>query len=128
MKYETVLTEKKSSQKDVFIITVQADSNDGDYMTETTTIPKNGMNDEIIELIKKLEDLEYVRHGLQEIEEQGEAYGLTRDDLASHIYIPSTDWGDYCHTLVDFTVEYIDGNGKIFDVDFYEKDEESEED
>lgn len=131
MKYETILKEKKSSKRDVFIITVVADSNDADYMTETTTIKKDDMTDEIIDLIKKLDAIEYVNHALGDVDEQGEAHGLTSDDLFSHISIPHTEWG-VCHSLETFTVEYIDAEGKIFDVDFYEtyedEDEESEED
>lgn len=126
MKYETLLKEKKSSLKEVFIITVTADSNDGDYMTERTTINKNDMTDEVIDLINKLNKIKNVDYALTDIEKQGEAHGLTLDDLMLDIYIPSTDWGDFCHTLEDFEVEYIDENGKIFDVEFLEK--ESEED
>lgn len=126
MKYETLLKEKKSSLKEVFIITVQADGNDGDYMTETTKIKKDDMTDEVIDFINKLNKIKDVDYALSDIEKQGEAYGLTLDDLMLHVYIPSTDWGDFCHTLEYLGVEYIDENGKIFDVEFLEKELEED--
>ncbi len=126
MKYETLLKEKKSSRKEVFIITIQADSNDADYMTEKTIINKTNMTDEVIDLIQKLKKIEGVNHALGEAyEDDNNEYGLEHDDFFNHINVPFTDWG-ICHSLEDLSVEYVDENGKIFDVEFVEK--ESEED
>lgn len=132
MKYETILKEKKSSRKEVFIISIQADSNDADYMNEKTIIKKDNMTDEVIDLIEKFRKIEGVGHALRLVyEDEDNEYGIKNDDLFNYINIPFTDWG-ICHTLEDLVVEYVDENGKIFDVDFYEtyedEDEESEED
>lgn len=95
------LVEKEKGDKDRFIITIKADSNDADYITETTYLNEK----DFIEAIPELVDM---------IENYSKAH-MFEDFSADYFDVPYSDNGS-CHSLEDWSIEYIDKDGKIFDV------------
>ena len=95
------LVQKPAKMKNKFIVTIKADSNDADYLTETETYTKRDFEqnciDDLIELNNKY----------------GGSYEL--ENYQGRLVIPSTEMG-YCHSLEDIKVEYVDENGHYWDV------------
>ena len=100
------LVEKKSDRTETFIITIVADSNDADWVTEKMEFNK----EEFEEILPALVDLKENFSGSHELENYTNPMELD---------IPYNGYDGYCHTLYELTVEYIDENGKIYDVEFW---------
>lgn len=104
------LVEKQSDMRNIFIVTLVGDANDGDYVTETMYLNK----DEFEEILPALDDLKDNYSGSEQLEDYPNEMELE---------IPFNGFDGHCHTLAELSVEYIDENGKIFDVVFDEGDE-----
>lgn len=102
---EYQLEEKVSKERNVFILTIMADSNDADYITETVTYNK-GKCDEILPALIDLRDNYSGSHSLENYPNEFD------------LPIPYNGYDGYCHSLEKLTVEHIDENSKIFDVKF----------
>lgn len=100
------LVEKKVNKKDVFKVTIRADSNDADYITETEYYIKEDFEEYALKAVKDLRD-NY--GGSHELEDYPNEYDLS---------IPFNGWDGYCHSLEELSVEYIDKDGKIWDVKY----------
>jgi hypothetical protein len=101
-KYQLI---KKSQNKfNKFIVTIEADSNDADYITEISEYSKDVFEeyvvDGIIHLLKNAS-------GSHKLGNYNNEYDLD---------IPFNGWDGYCHTLSYVKVEYVDENGVIWDV------------
>jgi hypothetical protein len=100
------LVEKTGRELDSFKVTIKADSNDADYITEV-----NHYSQEIFE--------EYIIDGLIHLRENASGHHELGDyDNPFDLDIPFNGWDGYCHTLEELTVEYIDSDGKVWDVIF----------
>jgi hypothetical protein len=106
MSTEYKLVEKRGKQLNKFKVTIKADSNDADYVTETMFYGKSEFEEYIIDA---LVDLKYNYSGHHDLENYPNE---------SDLYIPYNGWDGYCHTLEELTVEFIDGDGKVWDVEF----------
>lgn len=100
------LVEKADRNLENFKVTIVADSNDGDYMTEVTYYSKEVFEEYVID---GLIDLKNNYSGEHELSKCPNEYELD---------IPYNGWDGYCHTLKELIVEYIDKNGKVWDVQF----------
>lgn len=104
------LKPKPKSAHNQFILRVEGDSNDADYIYETTTIHESEIHEflPIIDLLSnQISDTDY------EVED----LGLTEDqaDMLSEL-IP---WGENgTHSICIDSFEYIDSNGITFDVSY----------
>lgn len=86
-----------------FIVTIKADSNDGDYMTETSIYPKESFEQWVVDALIELREEYCLPHKLTKYQ--------------GRLDIPTTDWGR-CHTLEEVKVEYVDLDGKIWRVQY----------
>lgn len=102
-KYQYRLVEKRSEHKDKFRVLIKADSNDADYITETSYYTKKDFEDYILAGLIDLRENASGRHKLKDYVNQ---YDLE---------LPYSDWGS-CHTLKKVEVDYIDEHGKIWGV------------
>ncbi len=113
--------QKHKPQKSFFKITMVADSNDADYITEVTK--RNA--DEAQDLLKAIEiflninwskfNHHALRKGLKAL------YNESPDDyyfILEEIEFPRDSWCEICHTLSSFRVEYFDTKGFVYDVLF----------
>ena len=113
--------EQQIPEKSYFKITIVADSNDADYITEITK--RNA--DEAQDLFKAIEmflnidwgkfDHYALREGLEAL------YNESPDDyyfIVEEIDFPRDSWCEICHTLSSFKVEYFNTDGFIYDVLF----------
>lgn len=97
------LKEMKASGKEVFIIKLIGDYNDGDYITTENEVGREqfeGIVDELINLKKNF-------MGRGELREYYDEHDLN---------IPQTDWGENCHTLVTLKITHIGMTGKHSEV------------
>jgi hypothetical protein len=101
------LVEKTSKQLDTFKVVIVADSNDGDYITETMYYTVKDFNAHVIDALIDLQKNYNGSHQLENYPNNGE-----------WLEIPFNGWDGYCHSLSELIVEYIDENGKIYDVEF----------
>lgn len=99
------LVPKKGESLNTFIVTIVADSNDADYITETMYFDKEGF-EEILPELANLRD------------NYGKNHQLEKYPNPMDLDIPFNGWDGYCHSLESLDVEYIDGEGKIFEVIF----------
>jgi hypothetical protein len=99
------LVEKTGRELNSFKITIIADSNDGDYITETTLLSQSDF-EEVLDEVINLRDNYGGRHQL-------EKYPNKMD-----LDIPHNGWDGYCHTIEELIVEFIDEDGKVWDVLF----------
>lgn len=111
MKYR--LVEKDSDMKNTFIVKIVGDSNDADYVTETMYLDKEDFE----KIIPALIDLNNNYSRSHQLEDYPNPMGLE---------IPYNGWDGYCHTLESLDIEYIDENGKVFDVELCDEDEDEE--
>lgn len=100
------LVEKKSELKNIFILTIIADSNDGDYISESMSYTKTEFEKLIPELINLINNY-------------SESHELEKYPNTMDLSIPFNGYSGYCHTLEELNIEFIDENGKIFDVDIF---------
>ena len=106
------LVEKKSDKTETFIVTIVADSNDADYVTEKMEFNK----EEFEEILPALVDLKENYSGHHELEDYPNPMEL---------HIPY-GYDGYCHTIDELRVEYIDESGKIYDVEFWSDEADKE--
>lgn len=100
------LVGKPQRERDKFIVTVKADSNDGDYMTERTAYTPDQFERRIPYLIDLIDNYSG-SHKLETYRNEGE------------LDLPYNEYGDYgmCHTLEEVTIEYVDNDGITWDVE-----------
>lgn len=104
IKYQ--LVEKVQKELNKFKVTIKADSNDGDYITE--------IDHYTIEVFEK-----YVIDGLIHLKENATGNHKLGDYQNEYdLNIPYNGYDGQCHTLEELIVEYIDGNGKLWEVKF----------
>jgi hypothetical protein len=102
MKYQLV----EPSKKNIFLVTIEADSNDADYITTRNEYEKEEFDKNIIDELIKLKRKYSGSHKLEDYK-----------DEFDHIDLPYSEWG-ICHTLTELTVNHYDENGKVWDVKF----------
>lgn len=100
------LIEKVEVELNKFKVTIVADSNDADYITETDYYSKGSFEEYILDGLIELKNSYSGRHQLKDYPNE---YDLT---------IPHNGWDGFCHTLEELIVEYIDANGKVWSVEF----------
>lgn len=93
---------RETELKDVFRVFITGDSNDGDIIIDQEIYSENGFK----EIVDDLKDLIENYSGRHELEEYPHI---------SDIPVPYSDMG-ICHTLVRVEIEYIDKNGKLWEV------------
>ncbi|AGI11875.1 hypothetical protein X915_gp169 [Bacillus phage vB_BanS-Tsamsa] len=98
------LVEKTNGNRNQFKVSITGDYNDGDYSTRTEYFTKEEFEqaDGVYEELKNLEDNFSGHHELE-------------DFPAEWLWLPSGN-DMRCHTLEELVVEYIDENGKVWDV------------
>lgn len=99
------MKEKVSDDINKFKVTIKADSNDGDYIIETSTYGMKEFDEYVIDGLIDLKNNYSDRHQLSD-------YPNDHD-----LNIPYNGWDGYCHTLTELIVEYIDANGRVWDVE-----------
>lgn len=99
------LVEKRSENLNTFIVTIVADGNDADDVTETMFYTKDHFENIVKELANLRDNYSKGRQLRNYPNEEG-------------FCIPDDGWACPCHTLVKLTVEYVDEDGKIWDVNF----------
>lgn len=102
MKY--TLSRKESKEKNVFVVTICADSNDADYITEITNYSKKEFDDWVIDELITLKNNFSQSHELENY----------RGDLN----IPYNGFDGNCHSLDYVKVEFIDDQGEIWTVEY----------
>lgn len=98
------ITLSLASSRDIFIVSVSADSNDADYIYNTTTYTPAEFAD-IIPAIRLLEDIDNT-------EDMDGISGELSDYLWS--LIPSNEYG--CHSICIDSIQYISSEGITYDV------------
>ena len=98
------LVEKKGTDLESFEVTIIADSNDADYITNIDTYSKEEFEKRILPGLNHLHNF---GTGRKKLEDYHNGFELS---------IPYTDWYP-CHTLESVTVEFTDKNQKIWQVD-----------
>lgn len=94
-------------EKDIYVVKIKGDSNDGDYITEEAHYTKEEFERCIPEL--KLLLSEYAgSHELQNF-------------AADWLNIPGTDYG-FCHTLYSVEMQCITSEGLTYDIELDEED------
>ncbi|WP_413986355.1 hypothetical protein [Paenibacillus polymyxa] len=101
--YELVVPKMEEYNK--FIVTVVADSNDGDYITTINTYTKPYFEEAIV---RDLIDLINNYSGHHELEK----YDGEFEDLP---FNPHDDYGR-CHTLISVNIRFIDNKGFTWNV------------
>lgn len=100
------LTSPEIKDRNKFTVTIEADSNDGDYITTINTYTKPFFEETIAhDLIDLLQNYGK-RHELNK-------YSGEFEDLP---YNPNDDYGR-CHTLKSIDVKYVDENGFTWNVE-----------
>lgn len=99
-KYELV----EKTVKPLFRVTIEADMNDGDYLTNINQYSKDRFSEHLVdELIE-----------LKKIVGKSDALYAFNDQYTNVPF--DTQSGESCHTLESLDIEYIDEQGKIWDV------------
>lgn len=109
------LVEKPKDDYETFKVTIVADSNDGDYITETERYGKKEFEEEIL-------------LGLNHLKQTaGDEHQLSDYQNPFDLSLPFSDCGP-CHSLESISVEFLDATGKSWDVEIeYEKIEETDD-
>ena len=104
VKYE--LVEKVEKEIEKFRVTIVADSNDADYITTISYYSKEAFEGYILNGLTVLRLNHTGSHKLK--------------DFNNHfdLDIPHDGYDDYCHTLEELSVEYIDFSCKVWTVLF----------
>lgn len=109
------LVEKRKDDYETFKVTIVADSNDADYITETKRYTKNEFEGRILSGLNHLKQTANEDHQLEDYQNP------------FNLSLPFSDWGP-CHTLESISVEFLDATGKSWDVEIeYEKIEETDD-
>lgn len=99
------LKQPEISQRNKFTVTINADSNDGDYVTTINTYDKNIFKAHIINELIELKENYSGSHELEDC------------PLGEWIDIPFNGYDGFCHTLKYIKVTYVDEEGFTWDVD-----------
>lgn len=112
LEYFDQLTLTPSTRKSVFIVNVESDENDGDYLYQTTEIDEKDFVSWLpaIKMLNQIDgwgDCISSRHPCPQIPEE----------LEEMLYdlIPTDSEGS-CHSVKLQSIEYVDADGKYFDV------------
>jgi len=103
------------SKKPYFIVYINADSNDGDYISRETRYTVKDFNKRGIKAVKIIKKKLSDNHALENMEDI-----LTEEEsefLEDAIEFPYSDWG-ICHSIEDIEVYYFDENNKKCNVKF----------
>lgn len=100
------LEKKPESERNKFIVTIKADSNDANYITKVEKYSKKDFDEYVIDA---LIDLKQNYSGSHELENYPNEHDLP---------IPFNGWDGYCHTLETLYVQYVDEEGVVLDVRF----------
>jgi hypothetical protein len=100
------LVPMQGSELDKYKVTIEADSNDADYITTINYYTPKWFNDYVID---GLIDLKQNASGDYQLENYGNPYDLD---------IPYNGYDGYCHSLESVRVEYIDKEGKLWTVKY----------
>jgi hypothetical protein len=95
----------KKSERELFIVTIVADSNDGDYITTINSYSRDVFDEYVVD---GLIDLKEKADGQHKLESYKNEFDLD---------IPYNGYDGYCHTLEELVVEYIDENSVLLDVE-----------
>lgn len=112
MSEKYTLVEKIEENTDRFRVVYVADSNDADYVTETEFFHPEDFHTYAIDALIDLSRNYSAPHKL--------ANYRNEDDLS----IPYNGFDGYCHSLKGLKIEYIDHNGKVWNVKLNEEDSE----
>ncbi len=97
---------KNNSIKDAFVVFIKVDENDGDYLHSRTQYSKKDFEENILDcLILLLRDYSRPRQ-------------LLNFDYFWEINIPTSDFIDRPHSLIEVEVKYYDEAGEPWDVQF----------
>ncbi|MBE7896091.1 hypothetical protein G7L40_20675 [Paenibacillus polymyxa] len=88
-----------------FVVTIVADSNDADYITETAKYNAEEFNTEVINELIELKNNYSGYHQLSDC------------PLGEYITIPFNGCDGYCHSLESLQIKYVDGAGFTWDVE-----------
>jgi len=94
---------KKEENLNTVKVTIVADSNDADYITEITTYSKEEFD-------------EWVIDELIELKNYSGSYELP--GFPGDLDIPYNGFDGRCHSLEYVEVEYTDKNGQVWDVNY----------
>lgn len=94
-----------------FTITITADSNDADYLTEKTVAYGSSLTENQEKALRLLKEKAMGSHGLEEFSENDKDFQLVWNVLS----IPSTEFG-VCHTIESIDITYQDADGIMYDV------------
>jgi hypothetical protein len=99
MKY----TLHKPTERNKFIVTIVADSNDGDYVTTINTYPKEQFDKYVV---SELIDMITNYGGHHEL----------KNFLGEFVDVPFNGYDGNCHTLESVDIKYVDENGDTWNV------------
>lgn len=97
------LQEKKVTGKEVFIVKMVGDCNDGDYITTEQEMSREQFESVVDELIN-------IQNNFMS------DWALKEYDNERDLDIPMTEWSENCHTLEKLEVTHIGMTGKHHDV------------
>lgn len=101
---------KQEVKDGIYKVSIEADSNDGDYITTNATYTKQEFEKGKLPVLIDM----YLNYSGRHEFESLPSY------ISEELDIPYSDWGA-CHTLSDLDISYIDNNG-MYDLVF-DKDE-----
>lgn len=109
MKYHLV---KRKPEKSYYELYIKADSNDGDYISETTKFSQRQLDEWGIEayqlILKKL-------MGPHALDEMDDLLSPVEYDLLENVSFPYSDHG-ICHSIWIVSLKYYDKDGLTYDV------------
>lgn len=98
------LIKQPQENRNKFIVTIKADSNDGDYITTDESYDKDSFDEYAVDALIDLKENYSGCHQLEGYPNEG--------DLS----IPFNGYDGYCHSLESLDVKYIDENGQMWKV------------
>jgi hypothetical protein len=99
-KIKGLIFKEKKSKEPSYVLTIKADSNDADYITENQTYKKSEFENDVLPLLLELQGR---YSGNQQLEN-------APCSLTENLPIPYGEDG-ICHSLESIKLLYIDGNG-----------------
>lgn len=105
------ITLSLASSRDIFIVSVSADSNDADYIYNTTTYTPEEFAD-VIPAIRLLDDID----GWGDVISKHHPCPDIPDELSDYLcdLIPYNEYG--CHSVCLDSIQYISPEGVTYDV------------
>ncbi len=100
-----------------FKVTIKGDSNDADYITTEEYYTKEKFET----IVGKLNYLINEFGGNHQLEEFNEYVYEKENNLkgCAELSLPCTEYG-ICHTLEEVKIEYVDKDGKLWEVEIFE--------